>query len=128
MTLRLVLLSALLAACGGGGSSTGSPDAAGGAGTGKVACTYPPGSRGTGTQCAQYHNATATQEPAINSSCAQQSGTSGTTCSTTNLLGCCFMSAGGFEVGTCSYTDTGMTAAQEMSGCAAAGGTWMTSP
>lgn len=127
MTLRFVLTCALLAACGGGGSNS-STDAPGGGGGGTTSCTYAPGTHGTGTQCAQYHNLSSAQESAVNSSCSQEQGTTGSTCSTTNLLGCCRMTSGGFQVGTCTYTDSGSTAAQQMSGCAAAGGTWVTTP
>lgn len=120
--------AALLVACGGGGSSTGGPDGGGSSGGGDVSCTYPAGTKGSGTDCAQYHNTTSAQASAINNACASDHAMSGTTCSTTNLLGCCRMTAGGLQVGTCTYTDSGSTAAQQMSGCSAAGGTWSTTP
>jgi hypothetical protein len=117
MTIRFVLCGVLLAAC--------SSDDGGG---GDVACTYPAGSKSSGTDCAQYHDATSGQESAIKSACTQESGSVTTTCSTTNLLGCCAMTAGGFDVSTCTYVDSGSTASQQQSGCQTAGGTWSTTP
>jgi hypothetical protein len=123
MKLRFALVPMMLAtACGGGDDS--------GSGGGDVACTYPAGTQSSGTSCAQYHDASSDRESAIKSACTSGSkpGTVSDECSTTNLLGCCAMSAGGFDVETCSYTDDGTTASQQMSGCQTAGGTWSTTP
>lgn len=114
-----LILVSLLAACGSGDDSGGGGD---------VACTYPKGAMSSGTDCAQYHDISSDRESAVKSACTQQSGTVSDECSTTNLLGCCAMSAGGFNVETCSYSDSGNTASQAMSGCQTAGGTWSTTP
>jgi hypothetical protein len=128
MTTRLVLISSLLVACGGGGtdSTTDGPIA----GNSNVACTYPPGAKGPGTACAEYKNSASGQASAEKQACttATPPGTVSDSCSTTNLLGCCTMTSGGFQIATCSYSDSGSTAAMEQGGCSAAGGTWSTSP
>jgi len=115
-----LILVTLLAACSSGDDSGG--------GGGDVACTYPKSAKSPGTDCAQYHDLSGDRESAVKSACTQEAGTVSDECSTTNLLGCCAMTAGGFNIETCSYSDGGSTAAQEMSGCQTAGGTWSTSP
>jgi len=126
MTIRMALLFSTVVACGGSGSSSG-PDGGGGTGT-DVSCTYAPGTMGSGTSCSQFHSVSANQRMAVQSACTTQHGTSGSSCSTSDLLGCCGMMQGTFYVSTCTYADSGSTATQEMSGCVTAGGTWSATP
>ncbi len=128
MTIRFVLFCSVLAACGGGSTDSTVDGAI--SGNSNVACTYPPGAKGAGTSCAEYKNNASGQAMAEKSACTSGSpaGTVSDSCSTTNLLGCCTMTSGGFQIATCTYTDSGATAQQEMAGCMAASGTWSTTP
>lgn len=113
--VRLALVAAL-AACGGSSStSTGSPDASSSGGGGSIACTYPKDFMGPGTHCAEYQNTTSAQHASITNSCATAGGTTSTSCSATDLLGCCVQTS--TSSGVCYYADTGKTAADEMASC-----------
>jgi len=57
---------------------------------------------------------------ASNQSCTSQGGTPGTSCPTTDLIGCCTLS--GAEA--CYYGDAG----GDQAACTSAGGTWSTTP
>ncbi|HTQ45991.1 MAG TPA: hypothetical protein VMI75_24715 [Polyangiaceae bacterium] len=99
----------------GSGSSSGggSGSSSGGAGTTKVSCDQP--SMGT---CSLVQ-VPSSEVSAANQSCTSGGGTPGTSCPTTDLVGCCTIST----EEACYYGDAG----GDQAGCTSAGGTWSTS-
>ncbi|HEX8791439.1 MAG TPA: hypothetical protein VF765_10855 [Polyangiaceae bacterium] len=98
----------------GSGSGGGSGSSSGGTGMTKVSCDQT--SMG---QCA-ITSVPSSEVSAFQQSCMSNGGTPGTSCPTTDLVGCCTISS--TEI--CYYGDGGV----DQSSCASAGGTWSTTP
>ncbi len=74
--------------------------------------------------CIFYQNLDPAELAVEQGDCASVTGTSGTACPTTNVLGTCTGSADGVTGTTSWYSDGGTTAAEAQASCATALGTW----
>lgn len=87
----------------------------------QISCTIQGGGAAV---CVFYANASSADASALMSTCSMQSGSIGTACSSTNLVGCCEQTVAGIDTFSCEYSGT---AGNFESTCVDGGGMWSTS-
>jgi hypothetical protein len=108
------------ASTGSGGLSSGTGTSPTGGGTSSFSCDL----NMSGEHLCERVNTTAAQAAAFASSCTQDGGTSGTSCSNANALGTCTETASGTTVEITYYSGSSLTAASAQQSCSSGGGTW----
>ena len=139
ISIALILVSLVFAACsssgsdgGGGGSSSGGSSgssgggsSSGGATTGPLSCLFPSGTLlKTGPVCEEYTNAQGSSGTNLQTACNAVGGTMGTKCPSDGLAGCC----PAFGETNCYYTSDSVSATQHQADCTNDGHTWQTTP